>query len=114
MASSTSNRPGFSTMCSGSYFAQWGVPLTSTRLGSFKGSCDNMHWWVNDVRQAGNPARLVLTNHEEIVISIGAVDSAQLSRKSVPEEGVEPSCPLEGTPDFKFPRASRRASVSLT
>jgi len=53
------------------FFGEWGVRLTSKCLGSFKGSCDNLQWWQNGVKQTGNPANLVLKNHEEIVISIG-------------------------------------------
>jgi hypothetical protein len=55
----------------GQFFGEWGVRLTPACLGSFTGSCENLHWWVNGVRQTGNPASLVLTNHQEIVISIG-------------------------------------------
>ncbi len=54
-------------------FGEWGVRLTSKCLGSFKGSCDNLQWWVNGKKQpAGNdPAELVLKPHQEIVISLG-------------------------------------------
>jgi hypothetical protein len=55
----------------GQFFGEWGIRLTSTCVGSFKGSCDNLRWWVNGVRRGGNPASLVLRNHQEIVISIG-------------------------------------------
>jgi hypothetical protein len=53
------------------FFGEWGVRLTSKCLGSFKGSCDNLQWWLNGKKQLGNPANLVLQNHEEIVISVG-------------------------------------------
>jgi hypothetical protein len=53
------------------FFGEWGVRLTSKCLGSFKGSCDNLQWWLNGVRQTGSPANLILKNHEEIVISVG-------------------------------------------
>jgi hypothetical protein len=52
------------------FFGVWGVRLTSKCLGSFKGSCDNLHAWVNGKRIA-NPANLILKEHQEIVISIG-------------------------------------------
>jgi hypothetical protein len=52
-------------------FGEWGVRLTGSCLGSFKGSCDNLKWWVNGKPQVGNPANLVLKSHQEIVISVG-------------------------------------------
>ena len=53
------------------FFGEWGVRLTSKCLGSFKGSCDNLKWWVNGKPQVGSPASLVLKPHQEIVISVG-------------------------------------------
>jgi hypothetical protein len=53
------------------FFGEWGVRLTAKCLGSFKGSCDNLQWWVNGVKRTGNPANLILKNHEEIVITVG-------------------------------------------
>lgn len=55
----------------GQFFGEWGVRLTGKCLGSFKGSCDNLQWWLNGVKQTGNPAALVLKNHEEIAIVVG-------------------------------------------
>jgi hypothetical protein len=55
----------------GQFFGEWGVRLTSKCLGSFKGSCDNLQWSVNGVKGVGNPANVVLRNHEEIAISVG-------------------------------------------
>ncbi len=55
----------------GQFFGIWGVRLTSTCLGSFKGGCDNLQFWVNGKKQTGNPADVVLTEHEEIAISVG-------------------------------------------
>jgi hypothetical protein len=53
------------------FFGEWGVRLNSKCLGSFTGSCDNLQWWENGVKQTGSPANLVLRNHEEIAISVG-------------------------------------------
>jgi hypothetical protein len=53
------------------FFGEWGVRLTSKCLGSFEGSCDNLQWWLNGVKQIGSPANLILKNHEEIAISVG-------------------------------------------
>jgi len=47
------------------------VRLTGSCLGSFKGSCDNLKWWVDGKPQVGNPADLVLKPHQEIAISVG-------------------------------------------
>jgi hypothetical protein len=55
----------------GQFFGEWGVRLTSKCLGSFNGSCDNLEWWLNGVKQSGNPANLVLKNHQEIVVAVG-------------------------------------------
>ncbi len=55
----------------GQFFGAWGVRLTTKCLGSFKGGCDNLEWYVNGVRQIGNPAKLVLENHQEIAIVVG-------------------------------------------
>ncbi len=56
----------------GQFFGVWGLRLTSTCLGSFKGSCDHLQWWVNGHERVGNPATLVLQPHQEIAISVGA------------------------------------------
>lgn len=52
-------------------FGEWGVRLTGSCLGSFKGSCDNLQWWVNGKKQVGDPGNLILKSHQEIVISVG-------------------------------------------
>ncbi|HST24421.1 MAG TPA: hypothetical protein VLJ76_00370 [Gaiellaceae bacterium] len=52
------------------FFAVWGVRLTSKCVGSFKGSCDNLHAWLNG-KPVANPAAIVLKSHEEIEVSIG-------------------------------------------
>lgn len=53
------------------FFGEWGVRLTARCLGSFKGSCDNLQWWVNGKKQVGDPGELVLKSHQEIAISVG-------------------------------------------
>ena len=53
------------------FFGEWGIKLTSTCMGSFKGSCDNLQWWVDGIKQTGDPGNLILKNHEVIVISVG-------------------------------------------
>lgn len=55
----------------GQFFGEWGVKLTRSCMGSFKGSCGHLQWYLNGVKQHGNPARLVLKQHQEIVIVVG-------------------------------------------
>jgi hypothetical protein len=66
------------------FFGEWAVRLTSKCLGSFKGSCDNLHWWVNGKPQVGDPAELVLKSHQEIVISVGTPPKTIPSKYSFP------------------------------
>jgi hypothetical protein len=55
----------------GQFFGEWGVRLTGQCLGNFDGGCDHLEWYVNGVRHIGNPAKLVLENHQEIAIVVG-------------------------------------------
>lgn len=52
----------------GQFFGEWGVRLTAGCLGRY---CANVRWWLDGVRQTGNPAHLVLKEHQEIVIAAG-------------------------------------------
>jgi hypothetical protein len=52
----------------GQFFAEWGVFLNARCVGAY---CDNLEWYVNGVRQTGNPAGLVLESHQEIAIVVG-------------------------------------------
>jgi hypothetical protein len=52
----------------GQVFGEWGVRLTATCVGS---SCGKLAWWVNGRRGKGDPARLVLAPHQEIVVAVG-------------------------------------------
>jgi len=52
------------------FFGDWGVRLTKSCMGSFTGSCVNLHAWVNG-KPVANPAAIVLKAHQEIVISVG-------------------------------------------
>ena len=53
------------------FFGVWGVRLTQRCIGSFKGSCGTVQMWVNGTKYTGNPANLVLRNHQEIVLVLG-------------------------------------------
>jgi hypothetical protein len=55
----------------GQFFGEWGIRLTGRCLGNFQGGCDHLEWYLNGVRQLGNPAKLVLKNHQEIAIVVG-------------------------------------------
>jgi hypothetical protein len=52
----------------GQFFCEWGVKLTSTCLGPYRG---RVSWWVNGRRMHGDPAQLVLRQHQEIAIAAG-------------------------------------------
>ena len=52
----------------GQFFGEWSVRLTASCLGRY---CGDLHWWVNGKRQTGNPAHLVVSAHQEIVIAAG-------------------------------------------
>jgi hypothetical protein len=53
------------------FFGVWGVRLTRSCIGSFKGSCGRVQMWVNGKKYVGDPAKLVLKNHQEIALVLG-------------------------------------------
>jgi hypothetical protein len=55
------------TFTLGQFFAEWPLFLNARCIGSECG----LKWWVNGVRQAGNPADLELKPHQVIVIAAG-------------------------------------------
>lgn len=52
----------------GQFFCEWGVKLSASCLGRYRGT---LSWWVNGIRMRGDPAQLVLGQHQEIVIAAG-------------------------------------------
>ena len=52
----------------GQFFGVWGVKLTPTAVGKYRG---RVSMWVNGKRYLGNPAKLVLKSHQEIVLAEG-------------------------------------------
>jgi hypothetical protein len=52
----------------GQFFAEWGVFLNGRCVGAY---CNGLKWYVDGVRQVGNPQNLVLKNHQEIAIVVG-------------------------------------------
>jgi hypothetical protein len=54
----------------GQFFGVWGVRLSKTCIG---GLCSSkpLHVWANGTPFLGDPTKLVLTNHEEVVVAFG-------------------------------------------
>jgi hypothetical protein len=52
----------------GQLFGEWAVRLNAHCLAQ---SCGHLEWWVNGTKETGNPAQLVLHQHQEIVIASG-------------------------------------------
>jgi len=52
----------------GQFFGVWGVRLTANCVGSV---CGKLSWWIDGEKQTGNPAQLVLKEHQEIAIALG-------------------------------------------
>lgn len=56
----------------GQFFDVWGVPFTSTSIGSYTNSGNKtLQAFVNGKPVTGDPRNIVLTNHEEIVVTYG-------------------------------------------
>jgi hypothetical protein len=63
----------------GQFFDVWGVPFTSTSIGSYTNSGNKtVRAFVDGKPVAGDPRSIVLTNHEEIVVTYGT--NAQLPK----------------------------------
>jgi hypothetical protein len=52
----------------GQFFCEWGVKLTSSCIGRYRGP---VSLWVNGTRVPGDPSRLMLAQHQEIVLAVG-------------------------------------------
>jgi len=52
----------------GQIFGEWGIRLTKNCVGNY---CGKLAWWVDGVKQKGDPALLVLKDHEVITITLG-------------------------------------------
>ena len=56
----------------GQFFDVWGVPFTSTSIGSYTNSGNKtLQAFVNGKPVTGDLRSIVLTNHEEIVVTYG-------------------------------------------
>src|SRR3954452_24721713 len=61
----------------GQMFGVWGVPLSKTQIGGMQASGDKqIKTWVNGKPVAGNPAKIDLASHQEIVLSYGTAAQA--------------------------------------
>jgi hypothetical protein len=64
-------RPG-AALTLGTLFRAWGVPLTRTRLASFTAAAGTqVEVYVDGKRWTGEPGRVPLTRHAEIVAEVG-------------------------------------------
>jgi len=60
--------PTDSTFTLGQLFGEWGVKLTASCVANF---CGHMKFWVNGTQISGDPSKLDLRSHQEIVIAQG-------------------------------------------
>jgi hypothetical protein len=64
--------PANRTFTLGDFFAVWGQPLSTTRAASAATkSAKNFKVWVDGKPYAGDPAKIPLTAHADIVIEVG-------------------------------------------
>jgi hypothetical protein len=54
----------------GQFFGVWGVKLTADCVGRYCGA-GKVRWWLDGKEQKGNPADLLLKNHQVITIAFG-------------------------------------------
>jgi hypothetical protein len=52
----------------GQFFAEWGVFLNRRCVGDY---CNGLKWYVNGVKETGNPQNLVLKEHQQIALVVG-------------------------------------------
>jgi len=56
----------------GDFFAVWNQPLTSRRVATFTlGKGDQVKVWVDGKPYTGDPAKVVLRSHTQVVIEVG-------------------------------------------
>ena len=64
----------------GQFFAVWGVRLNADCIGGkCAGGDKQLRWWVNGEPLEGDPTRLVLAEHQQIVIAYGT--AAQMPKE---------------------------------
>jgi hypothetical protein len=77
----------------GQLFGEWAVRLDASCLGNY---CGHLRWWLAGRQRAGNPADLVLVDHQHIVIASGRLPAKRPA-------GVGPAVIISARP----PRAQR-------
>jgi hypothetical protein len=56
----------------GQFFAVWGVPLSASCIGSLcETGAKQLRTWVNGDEVTADPTRIVLDEHQEIVLAYG-------------------------------------------
>jgi len=56
----------------GDFFAVWGQPLSRTQVATLQvGSGNQLKVWVNGTPYTGDPSKIILKSHEQIVLEIG-------------------------------------------
>lgn len=56
----------------GDFFAIWNQPLSTKQMATLQvGSSEQLKAWVNGQPYTGNPAKIVLKSHEQVVLEIG-------------------------------------------
>jgi hypothetical protein len=56
----------------GNFFAVWGQPLSTGKVATLKvGSGEQMKVWVDGKPYSGDPSKIALKSHQQIVIEIG-------------------------------------------
>lgn len=65
----------------GQLFGEWGVRLSASCVGRY---CGGVRWWVDGKAQTGDPAHLVLTSHQEIVVAVGRAPATVPSSYAFP------------------------------
>lgn len=64
--------PTVASFSLGQFFAVWGVPLSDRCIGSLcAGGGKTLRAWVNGKPVPGDPTRIVLESHQEIVVAFG-------------------------------------------
>ena len=56
----------------GNFFRIWNQPLSSKQVATFPiGGADQLHVWVDGKPYTGDPSKIVLSSHENVVLDIG-------------------------------------------
>jgi len=56
----------------GDFFQVWGQPLSNRQVATFKlGSGDQLKMWVDGQPYTGDPRKIVLKSHTQVVLEIG-------------------------------------------